>query len=81
MTDGITQRTLDRFERYRTGQICPRVDLLDDEGILMARRRGFPVRGWGVKDTTLMDRALALGIDGMTVDFPDLLAARLGVAE
>ena len=81
LTERITQETLDLLDQHRMGQICPLVSLLDKEGIQLARRRNFSVRGWGVKDGELMDRALALGVDGMTVDFPDLLTARLRAAE
>ena len=43
----------------------------------LARERGFSVRFWGVKNEELMRRALALGGDGMTVNFPDKLTAAL----
>ena len=81
LTDRITHDTLDRLEQCHIGQICPQAYYLGEEGIRMARRRGCSVRCWGVRDITLMDRALAFGVDGMTVDFPDLLAARLRAAE
>ena len=77
LTDRITPETLDKLALHRIGQICPRVDLVSEEDMALARKRGFRVRFWGVKDEALMRRALALNGDGMTVNFPDKLTAAL----
>ena len=78
LTQSITPQILDDLERLHIRQICPRVDLVDEKDMAMARARGFSVRFWGVKDETYMRRALALNGDGMTVNFPDKLTAALG---
>lgn len=78
LTDRITPEMLDRLECLHVGQICPRVDLVDEADMSLARRRGFSVRFWGVKNEAYMHRALELQGDGMTVNFPDKLAVALG---
>lgn len=74
----ITDELLTRLERQRIGQVCPRVEGLTKEQVEMAKARGFSVRGWGVRDVELMRHAIACGVDGMTVNFPDLLTRELG---
>lgn len=59
------------------GQFCPGAKDITPERMRRLRELGFSVRAWGVKDEALMDHALAMGVDGMTVNFPDKLAARL----
>lgn len=78
LTGSITLETLERLQRHSIRQICPRVDLVDEAAMALARGMGFSVRFWGVKDEALMHRALALNGDGMTVNFPDKLTAALG---
>lgn len=77
LTQEITAAVLDDMEALCMGQICPRADLMTEEACALARWRGFSIRAWGVKTEALMHRALALGVDGMTVNFPDLLARAL----
>ena len=78
LTQSITPQILDDLERLHIRQICPRVDLVDEKDMALARARGFSVRFWGVKDEAYMRRALTLNGDGMTVNFPDKLTAALG---
>lgn len=42
------------------------------------RRAGLGCRAWGIANDSLMERAIAAGVDGMTIDFPDVLLRRLG---
>ncbi len=79
LTDTITAEKLDMMERINVGQICPRVDLVDETSMALAVDRGFSVRFWGVaSDVSLMRRALELGGDGMTINAPDKLTEALG---
>jgi len=75
LTGEITEEVLDRLDAHEIRQICPRVDLVTEEGMKMAFDRGFSVRFWGAKTVELMKRALELGGDGMTCNFPDKLSA------
>lgn len=75
--EGINAALLDRMAQAGFQQACPRIDLLTAEGMALARARGFSVRPWGVKTEALMRHGLALGVDGMTVNFPDKLTEAL----
>lgn len=56
------------------GQICPRAAILTTDWNQKLRDFGFSVRPWGIENEELMKRMLALKVDGMTVNFPDILA-------
>ena len=77
LTGEIREETLDKLAVHRIRQICPRVDLVTEEGMNMAQHRGFSVRFWGVKTVELMNRALSFGGNGMTCNFPDQLTEAL----
>lgn len=77
LTYAITEDVLDKLSKHGIQQVCPRVDLVTKESMALAQSRGFSVRFWGVKTIELMNRALALGGDGMTCNFPDKLHAAL----
>ncbi len=47
----------------------------------MCRAQGLYIRAWGVKNVALMRQAISAGVDGMTVDFPDVILAELGRGE
>ncbi len=55
-------------------EIAPRADCITAEKLAYWRSRGLGVRAWGVKNTVLMEQLCALGVDGMTVNFPDRLS-------
>lgn len=42
-----------------------------------ARRRGLEIRAWRVKTPELMEHAIRVGANGMTIDWPDRLIYRL----
>lgn len=58
-------------------QICPSADLITSEDVSLAKKHGLEVRAWGVKNIDLMNHALNCKVDGMTIDFPDVLCRRL----
>jgi len=59
-------------------QFCPPAGSMTRTLVLDWQRRGLDVRAWGVRDVELMQRAVRAGVDGMTVDFPNLLLEALG---
>lgn len=59
-------------------QVCPPAKLLSPELVSVWRGLGLEVRAWGVSDPDVMMLALIAGVDGMTVDFPQLLLKVLG---
>ena len=54
-------------------EIAPKAEHITAEKIALWRSLNLGVRAWGVKDPALMERMCALDVDGMTVNFPDLL--------
>lgn len=58
-------------------EICPIENLTTEEAVAAWRRAGLGVRAWGVKNTEIMKRLCALGVDGMTINFPDRLSEYL----
>ena len=46
-------------------------DDLNNHNISYIRKNNFGVRAWGVDNVQKMNRLIELGIDGMTVNFPD----------
>ena len=77
LTRRIEDNVLTLLEKHGIRQICPMIEETSRRDMDLALSRGFSVRFWGVKDEDLMRRAIALGGDGMTVNFPDALAAAL----
>lgn len=77
LTERITPKILTELKAWGIGQICPRMCTIDEAGMRLARAEGFSVRAWGVADEIWMRHGLAYGVDGMTVNFPDRLAAAL----
>jgi len=58
-------------------QLCPRADGLTPELAARLHAEGFVVRAWGVNSEELMERVVAAGADGATVNWPDRLLAYL----
>jgi glycerophosphoryl diester phosphodiesterase len=52
-------------------QICPPARSLTPDAIDAARRLGLEVRAWGVSNDELLARAIELGVDGLTTNWPD----------
>lgn len=55
-------------------QICPKADSLTPAWNDRLRAEGFSVRAWGIDSETTMRRMLDLRVDGMTINFPDVLS-------
>lgn len=77
LTDRITEEIIRQLKQADIGQICPRIDLVNESDMALARANGLFVRFWGVRNEQDMWRALALQGDGTTCNFPDKLAAVL----
>jgi glycerophosphoryl diester phosphodiesterase len=59
-------------------QFCPPAGSVTRTLVSDWQARGLEVRAWGVRNVELMQRAIRARVDGMTVDFPDLLLDALG---
>jgi glycerophosphoryl diester phosphodiesterase len=60
---------------------CPSYTFLDEEQVRKAHAGGVRVLPWTVNDAGAWRRLLAWGVDGLTTDFPDRLAAYLQTSE
>jgi glycerophosphoryl diester phosphodiesterase len=56
---------------------CPSYQFLDREQVKRVQGAGYRVLPWTVNDPEHWERLLEWGVDGITTDFPDRLAARL----
>jgi glycerophosphoryl diester phosphodiesterase len=63
--------TIESTRAAAAAQICPKAADLTSELIAEARAAGLGVRAWGVSDDELLARAIDLGVDGLTTNWPD----------
>jgi glycerophosphoryl diester phosphodiesterase len=61
----------------RAEMLCPDYEFVDEELVRRCREAGVRVVPWTVNDMEHAKRLLDWGIDGLTTDFPDRLAACL----
>ncbi|MCC2686478.1 MAG: Glycerophosphoryl diester phosphodiesterase family, partial [Paenibacillaceae bacterium] len=73
----ITPEAVTRLLDIKATQICPKADQVTGEAVHYAKSHGLSVRAWGVATPQHMENAIACGVDGMTVNFPDRLTKRL----
>jgi glycerophosphoryl diester phosphodiesterase len=74
MPSAFVRRDLGRAERL-VAAIGPHGDTVDAALVQAAHRRGLRVQPWTVNDPAEMDRLVALGVDGLITDAPDLALA------
>lgn len=77
LTREMDDSILEQMLKAGIWQYCPKADLITEERAQMFRKAGFSLRAWGVANEELMNRMLAMGMDGMTVNFPDKLTEAL----
>ena len=58
-------------------QVAVRAPVMSKDHVDQAAVLGLRIRGWGVKSKEDMDRVLAMGAEGMTIDWPDWLVRRI----
>lgn len=61
-------------------EMAPEARCITPDSVRTLRQAGLGVRAWGVTDIAQMRRMCALGVDGMTVNFPDRLTQYLAAA-
>lgn len=62
----------------RGDALHPDLPMVDAAYMTWARGLGMPVRVWTVNEAADMQRMIALGVDAIITDVPDVLAAMLG---
>lgn len=73
----VTEERIREAEDIGCRQLCIHVQEMDQNQITELKRKGFSVRAWGIRTEQDMFRAIKLADDGMTINFPDKLAAAL----
>ena len=71
----IDAALLSKMKKDGIMEICPVAPFVNKARVDEWHSLGFNVRAWGVNDTRLMESVYYAGADGMTVNFPDKLAA------
>lgn len=71
----VTDELLERMVEDGIDQLCPEASVATAENVEKWHHMGFTVRPWNVPDEETMKRLYDANVDGMTVDFPDKLAA------
>ncbi len=68
----------ERLEMVRSiggEQLCPQAKNVTEEKVKLWHEMGYSVRAWGVTNVKHMRNSYDCGVDGMTVNFPDLLVS------
>ena len=73
LTSSTDKETTESLLRLGAYEICPKAEMLTKELVDEWHSLGLGVRAWGVYNTDLMKTTYELGVDGMTVNFPDKL--------
>ena len=77
LVEAVDDRVVGDVRSIGGQQLCPKADGLTPELVAGLKEQGFSVRAWGVSDEKVMEKAIACGVDGMTVNFPDKLTEYL----
>lgn len=73
LTSKLDEETVQALIETRADEYCPRGSMLNAEWVERLRSYGFNVRAWGVENEEMMKALYDMGVDGMTVNFPDKL--------
>jgi len=77
LTDDFNEELIEKAVALRAEQICPPAAKLSPQLVALAHERGLEVRVWGAESDELVERAIVMGADGMTTDWPDKVRDRL----
>lgn len=73
LTSCFSHEIIDDLVSKGIYEICPKAEMLTPALCSYAKIRGLKIRAWGVTNYDLMLHACLCNVDGMTVNFPDLL--------
>lgn len=77
LTSSVDDEAMNRLLEIGGEEFAPKAELVTEELMSKWRNAGLGVRAWGVSNVALMKKMFSLGVDGMTVNFPDRLYAYL----
>lgn len=78
LADDFDESKTDMMRAIGGEELCPKASRVTGDKVKYWHGLGFNVRAWGVTNTDLMRSAYESGVDGMTVNFPDLLISYIG---
>ncbi len=73
LTSSTDQDAMERLLEIGGEEFAPKAETVTEDLMTMWRNAGLGVRVWGIFNTELMEKMCHLGVDGMTVNFPDKL--------
>lgn len=73
LTSATTDEAMEQLLQIGGEEMAPKAELITEELMEEWRNAGLGVRAWGVSGVALMKKMCRLGVDGMTVNFPDRL--------
>ncbi len=79
LTSSTSSETVEKLLSIGGEEIAPKADMITPDLMKKWREAGLGVRAWGVADVNLMTAMCELGVDGMTVNFPDKLCEYLSL--
>lgn len=78
LTREVTPEAVVRTKSAGLNQFCPPASSVSAGRVAEWKALGLEVRVWQIRSPELMHAAITAGVDGMTVDFPDVLLKALG---
>lgn len=73
LTSSIDDETINALLKIGGEELAPKAELITEELMEKCKKLNLGVRAWGVFNIQLMKKMCTLGVDGMTVNFPDRL--------
>lgn len=73
LTSATTDEAMEQLLQIGGEEMAPKAEFITAELMEKWRNAGLGVRAWGVSGVALMKKMCRLGVDGMTVNFPDRL--------
>lgn len=74
LTFSIDDEVIEQLLEIGGEELAPQAEIVSAERMEQCRKAGLGVRAWGVTNLALMKKMCLLGVDGMTVNFPDRLS-------
>ena len=73
LTESADESVIKALKDIGAEEICPCGKKLRKEDVDLWHSLGFNVRAWGIANEDVMKKVYDMGVDGMTVNFPDAL--------
>ena len=75
----IDNDVIRQLESIDGRQVCPPEELITPDQVKLAHHHGLEVSAWGIQNVEIMNNMIALGVDGVIIDFPDKLIEELKI--